>query len=96
VPDEHASSWQASAVPTEAPNTDRAARYLYLARHGEASADETALTEKGRRQSVLLGERLRSTPLSAIHHGPLSRAEQTARHLTADLHWTGIPPGLQV
>ncbi|WP_433275359.1 histidine phosphatase family protein [Pseudonocardia xinjiangensis] len=66
-------------MPTEARTTDRAARYLYLARHGEASADETALTEKGRRQAVLLGERLRSTPLSAIHHGPLPRAEQTAR-----------------
>ncbi|GAA1306461.1 histidine phosphatase family protein [Pseudonocardia xinjiangensis] len=66
-------------MPTEARTTDRVARYLYLARHGEASADETALTEKGRRQAVLLGERLRSTPLSAIHHGPLPRAEQTAR-----------------
>ncbi|MFD6986913.1 histidine phosphatase family protein, partial [Streptomyces sp. NPDC059956] len=33
----------------------------------------------GRRQAVLLGERLRGAPLTAIHHGPLARAEQTAQ-----------------
>lgn len=65
--------------------TDTAARYLYLARHGEASADETTLTENGRRQAVLLGERLRSAPLSAIHHGPLPRAKQTAQLIGAQL-----------
>lgn len=59
--------------------TDAAARYLYLARHGEVSADETTLTESGRRQAVLLGERLQSNPLSAIYHGPLPRAQQTAQ-----------------
>ncbi|MGW0119767.1 histidine phosphatase family protein [Streptomyces sp. NPDC003327] len=59
--------------------TGSAARYLYLARHGEATPDESALTENGRRQAVLLGERLRGAPLAAIHHGPLARAEQTAR-----------------
>ncbi|MFD7613455.1 histidine phosphatase family protein [Streptomyces sp. NPDC059828] len=59
--------------------TTTAARYLYLARHGEATADESALTANGRRQAGLLGERLRSSPLSAIHHGPLPRATQTAR-----------------
>ncbi len=58
-------------------------RYLYLTRHGEASEDETTLTESGRRQAVLLGERLRNTPLSAIYHGPLPRAEQTARLIGA-------------
>ncbi|MEU0009125.1 histidine phosphatase family protein [Streptomyces sp. NPDC006314] len=56
-----------------------APRYLYLARHGEASPDETELTDIGRRQAELLGERLRHSPLSAIYHGPLPRAEQTAR-----------------
>ncbi|MFG2603473.1 histidine phosphatase family protein [Streptomyces sp. NPDC048514] len=56
-----------------------AARYLYLARHGEASSDESRLTDTGRRQAELLGERLRRSPLSVIHHGPLPRAEQTAR-----------------
>lgn len=56
-----------------------ATRYLYVARHGEASADETELTERGRLQATLLGERLRDTPVSAVHHGPLPRAAQTAR-----------------
>ncbi|MEU5219832.1 histidine phosphatase family protein [Streptomyces sp. NPDC020807] len=59
--------------------TATAARYLYLTRHGEASPDETTLTDAGRRQAVLLGERLRGAPLAAIHHGPLARAEQTAQ-----------------
>lgn len=59
------------------------ARYLYLTRHGQATEDETGLSENGRRQAALLGERLRDTPLSAIHHGPLPRAAQTAR-LIAD------------
>ncbi|MFJ4874047.1 histidine phosphatase family protein [Streptomyces sp. NPDC088745] len=62
-----------------------ATRYLYLARHAEASADETTLTDSGRRQAVLLGERLRSTPLAAIHHGPLPRAQQTAQLISAHL-----------
>ncbi|MEI5102728.1 histidine phosphatase family protein [Streptomyces sp. PmtG] len=55
-----------------------AARYLYLTRRGEASSDESELTDAGRRQAVLLAERLRGVPLAAIHHGPLPRAEQTA------------------
>ncbi|MFC8587525.1 histidine phosphatase family protein [Streptomyces sp. NPDC057217] len=59
--------------------TATAARYLYLARHGETLPDESGLSEGGRRQAVLLGERLRGAPLSAIHHGPLARAEETAR-----------------
>ncbi|WP_032795826.1 histidine phosphatase family protein, partial [Streptomyces sp. HCCB10043] len=59
--------------------TATAARYLYVTRHGEASEDETTLTEAGRRQAALLGERLRGAPITAIHHGPLPRAEQTAR-----------------
>ncbi|MEW1829054.1 histidine phosphatase family protein [Streptomyces sp. NPDC088196] len=65
--------------------TDTATRYLYLARHGEASEDETTLTDSGRRQAVLLGARLRSAPLSAIHHGPLPRARQTAQLIGAQL-----------
>ncbi|MFF4785455.1 MULTISPECIES: histidine phosphatase family protein [Streptomyces] len=59
--------------------TGRATRYLYLARHGEALVDESGLTEVGRRQAVLLGRRLRGVPLTAVHHGPLPRAVQTAR-----------------
>ena len=69
--------------------TEAATRYLYLARHGEASPDETALTAVGRRQAVLLGERLRGVPLAAIHHGPLPRAAQTARLVAEQLR--GVP-----
>lgn len=58
--------------------TGTAARYLYLARHGEALPDESGLTDNGRRQAVLLGQRLRNTPISVVHHGPLPRATQTA------------------
>ncbi|MCD7437381.1 histidine phosphatase family protein [Streptomyces lincolnensis] len=65
--------------------TATAARYLYLARHGEASADESTLTDTGRRQAVLLGERLRHAPLTAVHHGPLPRAAQTARLICGQL-----------
>jgi probable phosphoglycerate mutase len=32
--------------------------FLYLARHGEASPDESTLTSDGRRQALLLGRRL--------------------------------------
>jgi probable phosphoglycerate mutase len=64
-------------------------RYLYLARHGEATSDERSLTANGRRQATLLGERLKDVPLSAIHHGPLSRATQTARLIGAQL--PGVP-----
>ncbi|MCX5411160.1 histidine phosphatase family protein [Streptomyces sp. NBC_00059] len=70
--------------------TASATRYLYVARHGEASPDETELTERGRLQAALLGERLRSTPLSAVHHGPLPRAAQTARLIHERLR-PGIP-----
>ncbi|MDX3537443.1 histidine phosphatase family protein [Streptomyces sp. MB09-01] len=59
--------------------TGTATRYLYLARHGEALPDESGLTQDGRRQAALLGHRLRGVPLAAVHHGPLPRAEQTAR-----------------
>lgn len=69
--------------------TDSAARYLYLARHGEATGDETGLTGKGRRQARMLGERLRGVPLAAVHHGPLPRAEETARLVAERLG--GVP-----
>ncbi|WP_432104628.1 histidine phosphatase family protein [Streptomyces sp. bgisy091] len=59
--------------------TTSATRVLYIARHAEASPDETELTERGCRQAALLGGRLRDVPLAAVHHGPLPRAAQTAR-----------------
>ncbi|MER5305483.1 histidine phosphatase family protein [Streptomyces lasiicapitis] len=59
------------------------ARHLYLARHGEATPDESDLTDRGRRQAALLGERLRDIPLAEISHGPLPRAERTAHLIRA-------------
>jgi broad specificity phosphatase PhoE len=64
-------------------------RFLYLTRHGEASTDESTLTADGRRQALLLGRRVREVPLSAIHHGPLPRAELTARLIGDQLG--GVP-----
>ncbi|WP_424535561.1 histidine phosphatase family protein [Sphaerisporangium viridialbum] len=69
--------------------TEAATRYLYVARHGEASADESELTDRGRRQAVLLGRRLRDIPISVVHHGPLPRAAQTA-HLIGE-RLDGVP-----
>ncbi|MET7731092.1 histidine phosphatase family protein [Streptomyces sp. NPDC005402] len=59
--------------------TGTATRYLYLVRHGEALPDESGLTGAGRQQATLLGRRLRDIPFTAVHHGPLPRATQTAR-----------------
>ncbi|MER5555651.1 histidine phosphatase family protein [Streptomyces sp. NPDC002793] len=70
--------------------TATATRFLYIARHGEASPDETELTERGRRQAAYLGERLRDVPFAAVHHGPLPRAAQTAR-LVRERLGTGVP-----
>ncbi|PRX98465.1 histidine phosphatase family protein [Allonocardiopsis opalescens] len=57
--------------------TVRATRYLYLSRHAEASP-EGRLTEAGRRQAELLGERLAAAPITRLRHGPLARTAQTA------------------
>ncbi|APY84702.1 histidine phosphatase family protein [Streptomyces alfalfae] len=69
--------------------TGTATRHLYLVRHGEATADESGLTEAGRQQATLLGRRLRDVPLAAVHHGPLARARQTARLIGDQLD--GVP-----
>lgn len=53
-------------------------RYLYLARHGEA-IDDGDLSEAGRQQARLLGQRLAGVGLSAVHHGPLPRSVRTAQ-----------------
>ncbi|WP_031010437.1 histidine phosphatase family protein [Streptomyces sp. NRRL F-5727] len=76
-----------TTTATTAPGT--ATRYLYLTRHGEATPDETGLAETGRRQAALLGERLRGAPLTAVHHGPLARAAETARLVGEQLG--GVP-----
>ncbi|SEH00458.1 probable phosphoglycerate mutase [Nonomuraea solani] len=64
-------------------------RHLYITRHGEAAPDGTGLTANGRRQAALLGERLKDVPFSAVHHGPLPRAAQTARLIGESL--PGVP-----
>ncbi|MFG1708282.1 histidine phosphatase family protein [Nonomuraea sp. M3C6] len=63
-------------------------RYLYLTRHGEASPDGS-LTDAGRRQATLLGERLQGISFAAVHHGPLPRVTQTAELIGEQL--PGIP-----
>ncbi|MDX3235029.1 histidine phosphatase family protein [Streptomyces sp. ME03-5709C] len=55
-----------------------ATRFLYLVRHAEAVPDESGLSDDGRRQAALLGRRLAEHPISVVHHGPLTRAAQTA------------------
>ncbi|WP_433551794.1 histidine phosphatase family protein [Micromonospora zamorensis] len=74
-------------------------RLLYLARHAEqdltavresdAGEPDTGLTERGRQQATLLGERLRGRRFAAVHHGPLRRAAQTAELIAQSL--PGVP-----
>ena len=65
-------------------------RHLYLARHGDADAFGT-LTDIGRRQSALLGQRLAALPIDAVWHSPLPRAAACAHELARQL-----PPGTPV
>jgi serine/threonine-protein phosphatase PGAM5 len=55
-----------------------ATRHLYLARHGAADA-LGELTDVGRRQASLLGERLAGLPIDAVWHSPLPRAAASAQ-----------------
>jgi broad specificity phosphatase PhoE len=63
--------------------------FLYLVRHGEAVPHDGPLSPTGERQAQLTGQRLTDVPLSAIHHGPLPRAAQTARIIADSL--PGVP-----
>lgn len=65
-----------------------ATRHLYLARHGEADAFGE-LTDVGRRQASLLGERLSGLPVDAVWHSPLPRAAASA-HVIGE-HLPGVP-----
>ncbi|MEU0572569.1 histidine phosphatase family protein [Nonomuraea sp. NPDC005983] len=60
-------------------------RHLYLARHGAADAFGN-LTDIGRRQAGLLGERLAGLPVDAVWHSPLPRAMASAHELAHHLH----------
>ncbi len=57
-------------------------RTLYLARHGAAAG---SLTEEGRTQARLLGQRLASVPLTGVFHSPVPRAAETAALVCAAL-----------
>ncbi len=59
-------------------------RHLYLARHGEADPFGE-LTETGRQQAALLGERLARVPMNAVWHSPLPRASASAREIARRL-----------
>lgn len=67
-----------------------AVRHLYLARHGEPN-DHGVLTDDGRRQATLLGQRLRPVEFASIHHGPLPRATETASAVAAQLPSAPLP-----
>lgn len=63
-----------------------ATRYLYIARHGDADAFGN-LTDTGREQVRLLGQRLAHLPIDAVWHSPLPRAAASAREL--NIFFTG-------
>ena len=65
------------------------ARFLYLVRHGQADPHDGPLSEAGTEQARLTGQRLSEVPFSAIYHGPLPRAAQTASLIAACL--PGVP-----
>lgn len=66
-------------------------RRLYIARHGDADAFGE-LTDVGRRQASLLGERLANVRIDAVWHSPLPRAAASARTLAQHLP-SGTPVG---
>jgi broad specificity phosphatase PhoE len=64
-------------------------RFLYLVRHGSADPHDAPLSKAGEEQARLTGQRLKDVPFSAIYHGPLPRAAQTAVVIAASL--PGVP-----
>ena len=64
-------------------------RFLYLVRHGDAAPHDGPLSPAGRDQARLVGQRLRPVPLTAICHGPLPRAAQTAAIIAES--FPGVP-----
>lgn len=61
-----------------------AARTVYLVRHGEADA-WGQLTEAGREQSRLIGQRLAQLPIDVVWHSPLPRAVESAQIIAAQM-----------
>jgi broad specificity phosphatase PhoE len=64
-------------------------RHLWIARHAEATDDQSGLSPAGEQQAALLGERLSGVPFTAISHSPLPRAVRTAAIVSA--HLPGVP-----
>ena len=64
-------------------------RFLYLVRHGAADPHDGPLSEAGKEQARLTGQRLSGVPFSAVYHGPLPRAAQTAGLIADSL--PGVP-----
>lgn len=61
-----------------------AARTIYLVRHGAADA-WGQLTDEGRAQSRLIGQRLARLPIDVVWHSPLPRAVESARIIAAEM-----------
>lgn len=53
---------------------------LLIVRHAEPDYVHDSLTEKGKREALLLGERLSKIPASAYYVSPLGRAKETAEY----------------
>jgi broad specificity phosphatase PhoE len=83
-------------------------RYLYLVRHGQYKSITTppeqpdgSLTEIGREQARLTGERLQHLPINIVHYSTLQRTTETANFLLphfpiaeqrpSELLWECIP-----
>ncbi|MEO3872024.1 histidine phosphatase family protein [Nonomuraea sp. B12E4] len=66
-----------------------AVRHLYIARHGDADPSGN-LTDTGREQARLLGERLAHLPIDAVWHSPLPRAAASAHELSRHLPDTPV------
>ncbi|MDZ4163964.1 MAG: histidine phosphatase family protein [Smithellaceae bacterium] len=75
---------------------------IYLVRHGQASfgsANYDELSDRGRRQSRILGEYLLNTslPVQALYSGEMKRQLDTAREISAAFEERGVcPPPLRI
>lgn len=70
-------------------------RFLYLVRHGQYdttinSADGGSLTELGQEQARITGEALAHLPITALYTSTMTRARETAAHISQAL--TDITP----
>jgi broad specificity phosphatase PhoE len=66
---------------------------IYLTRHGETQwnkenrlqgSKDSQLTDKGIKNAIMLGERLRNIDFNAIYSSPIERAFQTAKYIKLD------------